>query len=911
VFEKIRDIEQKWQGKWERARIFEANPSKAKKFFITFPYPYVNGAPHIGHSFSAFRTDSYARFKRMQGYNVMFPQGFHATGEPILGVVERLRKGDQAQIETFKLSGATDADIKDFVDGGPEKVARFWMSRWMDDMKLAGFAIDWRRSFITALTPTYNRFVEWQYNSLKKLGYVTQGTHPVIWCPHCNSPTGDHDRLEGEGESPIEYTVLKFKLVDEMSAEQRAPIYLVAATLRPETICGVTNIWINPDAEHVIVMVGNELWLIAEQALHKLQDQFHDVRDIGHVHSDQLIGKRVIEPVSGREIPILPAHFVEPESATGIVMSVPAHAPYDWIAIKELLDHPEQLERFGVKASELEPITIAKTPELPDPPAVRICEKLGIRSSKERDKLDTATSILYKKEFHTGVLNDRCGVWTGKKISEVKDGLVLKFVGEGIASSFWETTGLVVCRCTNRCHVKILENQWFLKYSDSAWKEKVRIALAGMKIYPEAARHNLLATVDWLKDKACARRSGLGTRVPWDPDWIVETLSDSTIYMAYYTISHILSKNGINPENLPDDVFDFVMLGKGNVKTVAKSCGLAPAVIKQLRTEFTYWYPVDMRSSAKDLVQHHLTFYIYHHVALFPEKMWPRGMSVNGYVNVAGEKMSKSKGNIIPFKRLIEDFGSDVTRLNIIGSAEGLEDADWRTESIDSYKSRLEFIANLCLDLKKAKRTKAAAIDAWLLSEIQKIIADTSSAFEELMFRSGLQCCLFDASNATKWYLRRVGGIQNAHKGTLQSALDSMTRMLCPIAPHICEELRSKLGGKGFAVDAEWPTVNVKFVDKEAEESESLIRKVLADVDAVKKIVAKKGLVAKKVALFIALSKMFPVVKHKTLQLRTLNDSHEFLAKELDCEIEIIDADKSKHAKAFKARPDKIGILIE
>jgi len=912
MLENVHKIEQKWQSKWERAKVYEAdaNPRK-EKIFTSNIIPYVNGNIHIGHAFTYTRLDAWARFKRMQGFNVCLAQGFHATGEPILGSVERLKQGDPSQIDIFKTYGATDADLKSFIEQGAEGVAKFWSERITETMKSMGFSVDWRRKFITAIEPTFNRFIEWQYNTLRKLGYVAQGTHPVIWCPHCQSPTGDHDRLEGEGESPIEYTLLKFKLVDSLSAEQRAPIYLVAATLRPETVYGITNIWLNPDAEYVIVMTGNELWLVSAQAVPKLQDQLPDVRDIGHVSAEQLLGKRAIEPISGRSIPILPAHFVEAEAATGVVMSVPAHAPYDWIAVKELLDQPEQLERFGVLAKELEPISIATTSGLPNPPAVKISEKLGIKSQKERDKLDEATSIVYKREFHTGILSEKCGPWAGKKISEVKEGLVSKFTGEKIAASMWEPTGTVVCRCKTRNHVKILENQWFLRYSDEKWKEKVRRSLGDVKIIPAEARANFEATIGWLKDKACARRSGLGTKLPWDPDWIIETLSDSTIYMAYYTISHILSANKIKPEQLPDELFDFVLLGKGNEKSAAKQSGLPLKIVKKLRQEFDYWYPLDMRNSGKDLIQNHLTFYLFHHTAIFDEKKWPRAISVNGYVNVEGEKMSKSKGNFLPLRDLIDKFGSDFVRINIASSGEGMDDADWRDENAASYKSRIEWQAELARDVKKSKRAKPAEIDAWLLSKLQGIIADTTAAFEELRFRTGVQHCLFDVTNALRWYLKRVGGISGAHKKTLQTALDVAVRMLCPLAPHACEELWSKLGGRGFAVNAAWPASDNKLTDKDVENSEELIRKTIADVNAVKKLVAKKGITAKKVTLFVALTKMFPMPKQKASQLQTLRDAHGFLARELECEVEIVDADASKHEKAFKAKPDKLGILIE
>ena len=146
----FKKIEKKWQEKWENARIFEANPDpKKKKFFITIPYPYVNGATHVGAGFTFFRGDIYARFKRMQGFNVLYPQGFHATGEPILGTIERLKQKDKTQIETFKLFGATDKDIKDFVKKGPQFTAKFWMKKWIETLKLAGFSNDWRRTFIT------------------------------------------------------------------------------------------------------------------------------------------------------------------------------------------------------------------------------------------------------------------------------------------------------------------------------------------------------------------------------------------------------------------------------------------------------------------------------------------------------------------------------------------------------------------------------------------------------------------------------------------------------------------------------------------------------------------------------------------------------------------------------------------
>ncbi|MCD6403292.1 MAG: leucine--tRNA ligase [Candidatus Aenigmarchaeota archaeon] len=944
--EKIHDIERKWQKKWEEARIFEADPSDKPKFFITFPYPYVNGAPHIGHSYSAFRVDCYARFKRMQRFNVLFPQGFHATGEPILGVVERLRKGDEVQIRTMKLFGATDEEIEK-MKKDPKYVALFWKRRWIEDLKMAGFSIDWRRTFITTtITPQYSRFIEWQYNTLQRKGYVRQGTHPVIWCPHCQSPTGDHDRLEGEGESPIEYVLIKFKLED-------SNVYLPCGTLRPETVYGVTNVWVNPDVTYVKAKVDGETWIISKDAVIKLNDQLKKVKIIEEVEGKDLLGKRVVEPISNRKVPILPAKFVDPANATGIVMSVPSHAPYDWIAIKELLDKPEELERYGVTKDELEPISIIKAPGLGEHPAIEIVERMGIKSSEEKEKLDEATKIVYKKEFHQGVLKDNCGQFSGMKVSEVKDALTEEFKKTGIADSMWETTGRVVCRCTTVCHVKILEDQWFLNFSNPRWKELAKKCLANMKIYPEEARQAFLATIDWLKDKACTRKTGLGTPLPWDKEWIVETLSDSTIYMAYYTIAKIINEKNIPAEKLTDEVFDHIFLSKGNLEEVAKSSGLDKETIQQMKEEFEYFYPVDLRNSGKDLLQNHLTFFIFHHVAVWDEMpdKWPRAIGVNGFVKVEGEKMSKSKGNIIPLRDLVKQYGADFVRINIVSASEDLEDADWRAENIKSFRNKTFFLFDLINSLEKMKGDSFGNAEKNLLSRLQKIIKATTEFYEKLKFRSGVQQAFFESINEIKWYLKRVGGVEKANRDVVRKVLTTITKLLAPMMPHLMEEFWQKLGNDGFVALAKWPEYEESYVDEEAELGEQLVRSVAEDVNEIIKLVGKKP---NKIRVFVADSWKFDVYKRvletgrvdikefmkdekyrgkevvsylqklskkvgslnkqfleKEKQYSVLKEAIPFLSTEFRCEVEVEHAEESDNPKARNADVTKPGIYVE
>ncbi|MBI2084748.1 MAG: leucine--tRNA ligase [Candidatus Aenigmarchaeota archaeon] len=829
-------IDKKWQAAWADSEIFQANiDPKKKKFFTSIIIPYVNGNIHIGHSFTYTRIDAYARFKRMQGFNTLLAEGFHATGEPILGAIERLKKNDQSQIETLKMYGATDTDLENFKKEGPEFAARFWMEKIIESSKLMGFSVDWRRKFVTAIDPAFNRFIEWQYNTLRKKGYVIQGTHPVIWCPHDQSPTGDHDRLEGEGESPTEFILLKFQIGDRI---------VPCATLRPETIYGVTNLWINPNAEYVKAQVGKETWIISKEAVEKFKDQLRDITITGSVSVKELIGKYARNPLTDAEIIILPGDFVDAATATGVVMSVPAHAPYDYVALEELKKNTLMLKKYGIGIADvkkIEPISVIKVDGFGEHPAVDISEKMGIKSASETDKLDEATSQLYKKEYHTGVTREIAGKFSGKKVSEIKDALTDDFVKRNSADKMWDPSNIVVCRCTNRCHVKILENQWFLKFSDKDWKEKVKRCIAQMKFYPEGSRMQFLNTVDWLDDKACARKSGLGTRLPWDKEWIVETLSDSVIYMAYYTIAGIINADKISAENLTDEVFDYVFLGKGELKQVAKNSGIDEKTIEAMKEEFEYFYPVDMRNSAKELVQNHLTYALFHHVAIWDNpKYWPKSYGINGFVTVSGEKMAKSKGNIIPLKELVAQHGADLVRINIATSNENMDDADWREDSLKTFSSRLKFLEAVVDDFKKAERQTTNALDIYMTSVMQESVKGATENYEVMKFRSGAQYSMFQLLNEMRHYIDRCGGIEHCNRTVLGACLSTALKLIAPFTSHISEELWSRLGNKDFIAVSKWPEFDKSRIDAKVVELENIFKKTHEDINNILKLAGKK-----------------------------------------------------------------------
>jgi leucyl-tRNA synthetase len=602
---KFNKIEKKWQKKWEEARLFDSEPDpKRKKFFITVAYPYPSGGMHIGHVRTYTVPDVVARFKRMQGFNVLFPMAWHVTGTPIIGAVNRLKEAESRQMYILKdVFKVTDSQLKNMRE--PMAYARHFIeNHYIAGMKSLGYAIDWRRQFTTN-DPHYRKFIEWQHGILYRKGFEKKGLHPVKWCTIDKNPVTTHDILEGESADIQEFTLLKFPLIG--GKEQ-----LAAATLRPETIFGQTNMWVNPKVEYVRAKVGRETWIISKESAEKLAHQKKKVKILGKVPGRSLIGREVKAPGVKHSLPILPSEFCDPKIGTGIVTSVPSDAPYDWIALRDLQENPGLARKFKISHAmikSIKPIPIIKTNEWGDLAALKIVDKMRIANQRETEKLEEATKIIYRAGFHTGKMNKNCGKYAGFKVEKAKDQVRKDLIRKGKASTMYEFTEPVVCRCGGNVIVARTES-WFLDYSNKKWKSLALSNLKSLRNIPVNAKQDFDHTINWLGQWPCVRNFGLGTPLPQDPRFIIEPLSDSTIYMAYYLVSHVIKR--YKPDQLRKSFFDFVMLGKGSASSASKSTKIPAKELTELRKGFAYWYPLDWRCSALELIPNHLTFMIFH-----------------------------------------------------------------------------------------------------------------------------------------------------------------------------------------------------------------------------------------------------------------------------------------------------------
>ncbi len=858
--------EKKWQKRWKKDKVFEADPDpRRKKFFLTVPYPYTNGALHIGHGRTYTVGDLIARWRRMQGYNVLFPMASHMTGTPILGMVERIKAGDPKAIEQYKrdlrlyfeTEEEVNAQLAKFVD--PWVTASFFAKVISQDFDALGYSIDWRRKFTTG-DKTYNKLIEWQYQKFMEKGYIRQGNYPLLYCPNCGNPVGEDDLLQGETAKIKEFTAIKWPFEDG---------YLVAATLRPETIFGVTNMWINPKATYVWAKVDGEKWVISKSAAEKLRLQAKEVEVIEEFSGAKIVGKKFRAIHDDHEILILPAGFVDPTNATGVVYSVPGHAPFDYIALRDLWDNPSGLAEYGISAEVVRGIEIISMIDIKgysEFPAKDAVESRDIKNQHEDGKLEDATQEIYKAEFYEGLMKENCGQFSGRSIKDVKDDVIAWMKENNSCDVFYEPDiRPVICKCGTDVQVGVFAGQWFLDYLSPGWKDKAWKALNEMSIVPETFRNLFEATFDWLTQRPCARKRGIGTRLPFDPDWIIESLSDSTIYMAFYTIAHHIHGNKIKPEQLKYEFFEYVFIGKGTPKKVAEKTGIDLDLLKTMRNEFKYWYPNDQRHTAPSHISNHLSFAIFHHVAIFPEKYWLKMISLNEHLIMEGGKMSKSKGNVIPLVEIPKKYGADVYRLYAVSAAEPGSLMDWREKDVPTVKNRLRQFMDIVGKYGKkepkvyAKKDKPKTVTLWFQSRVNTIVKQATEFLESFKLRDFAIMVTSEMNRVISHYLKRSEVPKQEMEGAMAYACDIWVRLMAPITPHASEELWSKMKREGYVSLAKWPTPNKKLIDIESERSHDVVESTIRDIREIVRLM--KGKKTTQVHLYVAPEWMFDAMR--------------------------------------------------
>lgn len=553
---------------------YSTNIDPAKpKFMATFPYPYMNGKLHLGHAFTMLKVDFECRWKQLNGYNVLFPFGFHCTGMPISAAAKKLEKelekepekeinNPGSQYNILKMSGIPENEIINFVD--PNYWVKYFPQLGLIHLKKLGVMVDTSRSFVTTeLNPFYDSFVKWQFNKLHQKGYLKYGTRNSIFSPALDIQCQDHDRSKGEGIQIDNFAIIEINRGDEY-------------------------IWI--------------------PYMTNFENQNHKVSTIILINNTK---------------------YTQCQNDTGKMVYMSEYL------YQNLSGQKKFIKKIGEKIlnfDHFENISLVKK---------------------------------YKSEYSN---------YLGGEIELLPSDSNINY---NIVDNVELPSDIVIDRMDQICVVKPV-SQWYIDYANVEWKNKAYECINQMKL-SDPIRNGLSNTISWIKEWGVSRPFGLGTKLPLDTNFLIDSLSDSTIYPAYYTISNILHQDlygqvsKFNPNDFTEQIWDYILLDIP-LKT---QTNIDMKDLETMRTAFKYFYPVDIRISGKDLMTNHLAMYIFNHVAIFDKDHWPVSINCNGWILVNGEKMSKSKGNFITVESATQENSVDAVRMTLADSGDNVDDANY------------------------------------------------------------------------------------------------------------------------------------------------------------------------------------------------------------------------------------------
>ncbi|KAH7145475.1 hypothetical protein B0J13DRAFT_595402 [Dactylonectria estremocensis] len=980
--------EKKYQKLWADGNIFEANapsieeypignvtPAELRKKFPnwmgTMAFPYQNGRLHAGHVFSVSKVEFGAGVARMQGKQALFPMGYHATGMPIKAVADKLKieietfgkdfsgyKGGEVVIAESGSTGRKREDVTKFLSSKSKANAKtaklkfqfqimesmgipkdeihrfadpqYWLTyfppRTREDLTSLGCRIDWRRSFITTdINPYFDSFVQWQMRVLKKQNKIKFGKRYTIYSVKDGQPCMDHDRSEGEGIGPQEYTGLKMKVLKWNERPKELPkdanVFLIAATLRPETMYGQTAVFVSPRITYGIFKASEkDYYAITHRAARNMAYQgiFAKDGEIDHltdVSGADLIGTLVLAPLSIHTagVRVLPMESILPAKGTGIVASVPSDSPTDFITMMDLC---KKAQHYGIRPewAELEIISIIETPR-GDQIARILVEELKINSPKDAVQLDKAKDIAFTDGFYKGKM--KIGAYAGESVESAKPRVRKYLIEQGFAFPYAEPENKVISRSSDDCIVALMD-QWYIDYGEESWKQRTLEYLHnGLNTYGDETRNAFDGVLNWLSQWACARSFGLGSRLPWDTDFLVESLSDSTIYMAYYTICHMLHADvyghvkgplNVGAEQMTDEVWDYIFCRREFGHDVLQS-KISKASLEAMRRSFSYEYPLTLRSSGKDLINNHLTFSLYMHLAIWEDQpeYWPKGIRCNGHLMLNGEKMSKSTGNFMTLQDLVGKYGADATRIGLADAGDGIGDSNLVEDSLDSAILRLYTLRDWIEDTLKSdlRRGEFSYIDKIFVNEMNSLTKLTIRHYTETNYKLALKTGLYDFNNALSFYREYSVGA-TMHHDLVTRYVELQCLLIAVIAPHWAEAVWIEILRKPQSIQlSRFPQV------PEADAALSAARKYMSQTSA--NINSAEGLQMRKRAkgkdvsfdpkkakkLTIYMNERFPAWQNTQIEL--FKELWDPLTKSVDDKVlaSRIDKTEKKRAMAF------------
>ena len=738
----FKEIEPKWQKKWEEAHVFHAENDYTKpKYYalVEFPYPSGQGL-HVGHPRSYTALDIVARKRRMQGYNVLYPMGWDAFGLPT---------------ENFA--------IKNHIH--PAIVTAQNVAHFKAQLKSLGLSFDWDRE-INTTDPGYYKWTQWIFLQLFKKGLAYKKEMSVNWCTSCKCVLANEEVVNGvcercgsevihkvKSQWMLKITAYAQRLIDDLSDvnylervktsqinwigrstgaevefDTTGGDKLLIYTTRPDTLFGATYMVMSPEHPYI------EKW--ADRITN--MDAVREYQEVSARKSDfertemakdktgvRLEGVAAINPVNGKEIPIFISDYVLMSYGTGAIMAVPGHDTRDW----------EFAKKFGL-------------------PIIEVVK--GGDVEKEAFT-DCATGIMVNSGFLDGLTVEEAKKAIIKWLEEQKKGetKVNYKLRDWVFSRqrYWgEPIPLVNCP---KCGwVAIPESELPLRLPEVESYEPT-----------DNGESPLAKLTDWVKT-TCPCCGGPAEReTDTMPQW-----AGSSWYFLRYCDPH-------------------------NVNALAAKEAL------------DYWMPVDWYNGGMEHTTLHLLYSRFWHKFLYDigvvscKEPYAKRTSHGMILGENGEKMSKSRGNVVNPDDVVAQYGADTLRMYEMFIGDFEKTAPWNTSSIKGSKRFLERVAALT-DMMTPEEGYSPELEGSFHKMIKKVSEDIE----------GLKCNT--AIAAMMSVLNEIYDKGSVTRGELMTFIT----LLNPFAPHLTEEINEVLGNREMLARAKWPEYDpAKCVDAAVE----------------------------------------------------------------------------------------------
>ena len=750
------EIEKKWQAKWFEENVYKTEMDRTKpEYYVLEMFPYPSGNLHMGHVRNYSIGDVLARYKTMEGYNVLHPMGFDAFGMP----------AENAAIKHgVKPSDWTYSNIEN-------------MKRQQREM---GLSYDWDREVETC-RPEYYRWTQWLFELFYKKGLAYKKEASVNWCDTCGTVLANEQVIDGKCwrcDSEVKKKNLSqwfFKITDyadtlledlkelkgwpervktmqenwigrsegaEFSFDvpefnEKIPVY----TTCPHTVFGVTYVVLA--VEHPLVeklIKGRE----NEAEIRKFMDETRKMSEMERTSSESekkgmFTGAYAVNPFNGKRVPIWITNYVLYEYGTGAVMGVPTHDERDWM--------------FAAKYG-LEKIIVVNNPE-------------GTLSLDTMDNAYVDPGVLVNSGEFSGMDSETAKPaiiqWiedhkVGKKQVHyrLRDWLISR-------QRYWGAP-IPVVYCPHCGEVLVPEEELPVRLPENVKFEQGSVSP--------------LAQSEEFVNCTCPKCGGPAKR---ETDTMDTFICSSWYYMRY-----------TDPKN------DKAPFGQDKVN---------------------YWAPVDQYIGGIEHAILHLLYSRFFTKVLkdaglvdFNEPF--KNLLTQGMVIKDGSKMSKSKGNVVSPEEIISKYGADTARLFILFAAPVERDLEWSDQGVEGAFRFLNRVWRIIGHFEDGIKAGAADYDIGKLTKEEKelrrilhvtIKKVTDDIKDRFMFNTAISSVM-ELVNAFYNFQDKT----DVNEGLLHEVGINLIKMLAPFAPHITEELWSRIVGEGSVHQTKWPKYDAK-----------------------------------------------------------------------------------------------------